>query len=211
MINLVLFDMDGVIFNGTNFWLDLHKAMGTERQAWQLWKGLGRLDYRRLSNITSKKIWRQKSSDEFWNLVYARSLVVGIEHIFTYLNENKIKSAIISSGPYQLAERAQQLFHINEIRANKLVIGEDEKFTGEVDVQVDDNHKDITAKEVMVKFGATYDTTAMIGDTQSDVSIAKLVSLSIAYNSIDLDLLEACRYKLAAGDLHNVVDLLRER
>ena len=211
MVDLVLFDMDGVIFEGGNFWLDLHKLMGTEEQAWQLWNGLGTHAYNRLSNVTAKKLWRQKPSDKFWELIYARKTITGIDEVFTYLNKNNIKSAIISSGPYQLAERAQQLFGISEIRANRLGIGEDGKFTGEVDIQVDDNHKDIPSKEIMSGFGATYDTTAMIGDTRSDVSIARIVSVSIAYNSNDSTLLEACRYRLGSGEIRKVVDLLREQ
>jgi phosphoserine phosphatase len=80
-----------------------------------------------------------------------------------------------------------------------------------VDVQVDDNHKDIPAKELMTKFGAGDNTTAMIGDTESDVAIAKLASLSIAYNSEDRTLLEACKYRLAEGEISKVVDLLKAR
>jgi hypothetical protein len=41
--------------------------------------------------------------------------------------------------------------------------------------------------------------------------IAKLVSLSIAYNSTDGALLEACHYRLAAGEIGKVVDLLRAK
>lgn len=211
MLELVFFDMDGVIFEGKNFWLDFHKVMGTEKQAWQLWTGLGASDYDRLSHLTAKKLWRQKSSEKFWRLIYARRPVTGVDQVFNYLNENKIKSAIISSGPYQLAERAQQLFSVSKIRANKLGIGEDGEFTGEVDIQVDDNHKDIPAKEIMTKFGASYDTTAVIGDSRSDLAIAKLVSLSIAYDTTDSALLAACCARVAPGEIYNVIDVLREK
>jgi HAD superfamily phosphoserine phosphatase-like hydrolase len=211
MLELVLFDMDGVIFEGKNFWLELHKLMGTEKQAWQLWKGLGAHAYDKLSHLTAMNLWRQKSSDEFWRLIYARRAVTGVDQVFTYLNENRIKSAIISSGAYQLAERAQRLFSITEIRANKLGIGQDGEFTGQVEIQVDDNHKDIPAKEIMSKFGASYDTTAVIGDSESDIAIAKLASLSIAYDCSDRGLLEICSFRVAAGEILKVIEVLRER
>lgn len=210
MVNLVLFDMDGVIFEGKNFWLDLHKALGTEKQAWQLWEGLGTHDYKKLGELTAKKLWQQKSSDKFWHLINERRLNNGIDKVFIYLSKNNIKSAIVSSGPYQLAEKAQHLFDISEIRANRLDIGQDGKFTGEVDIQVDDNHKDIPAQEIMSKFGATYKTTAMVGDTRSDVSIARLASVSIAYNSDDNSLLKACRYRLGVNQICKVIDALQE-
>ena len=204
MLRLVLFDMDGVIFEGKNFWLDLHKLMGTEKQAWQLWKGLGTRAYERLSDRTAK-IWQNQSSEHFWRLISERRTVEGLEQVFAYLHECQINTAIISSGPYQLAEKAQRLFSIDEIRANKLGISEDGTFTGIVKVQVDDNYKNIPAKEVMLQFGATYDTTAMIGDASSDVLIARLVSLSIAYNSNDTELLNACKYKVEDGEISKIV------
>jgi HAD superfamily phosphoserine phosphatase-like hydrolase len=211
MVKLVLFDMDGVIFDGKNFWLEFHAAMGTEKQAWQLWKGLGESAYRKLSHLTANSLWRGKSSETFLKMIWARKPVPGVDRVFAYLHDNNIRSAIVSSGPYHLAERARELFDVTEIRANKLYIDPDGKFTGEVDVQVDNNHKDIPAKELMTKFGASHKTTAMVGDTESDVSMAKLASLSIAYNCEDRPLLEACKYRLAQGEISKVVDLLNAR
>jgi phosphoserine phosphatase len=154
MVKLVLFDMDGVIFDGKNFWLEFHAAMGTEKQAWQLWKGLGESAYRKLSHLTANSLWRGKSSETFLKMIWARKPVPGVDRVFAYLHDNNIRSAIVSSGPYHLAERARELFDVTEIRANKLYIDPDGKFTGEVDVQVDNNHKDIPAKELMTKFDA---------------------------------------------------------
>lgn len=207
MLKLVIFDMDGVVFEGTNFWLDLHRLMGTEKQAWQLWKGLSENSYEHLSKRTAI-IWENRSSEHFWNLIAERKTVPGIEQVFTFLREHQIETAIISSGPYQLAERAQRQFSIGSIRANKLSIGKDGRFTGQVEVQVDNNKKDIPAQEVMQSYGATYETTAMIGDSASDVALARLVSLCISYDSNDLELLSECKYQVKKGEMLKVVELL---
>lgn len=206
---LIIFDMDGVIFEGKNFWLELHKLMGTEKQAWQLWNGLGKKDFQELSNITAMKLWRNKSSSTFKKLINERKPAEGIDAVFAYLHANNIKSAIVSSGPYQLAERAVELFGIDVIRANKLEIGKNEYFTGNVDVQVDENNKDIPAMEIMKKLGAIPDTTAMIGDSISDSMIAKVVSLPVAYDTLDEDLLSKCKYRLKAGEISKVVGMLK--
>jgi len=207
MLKLVIFDMDGVIFERRNFWLDLHRRMGTEKQAWQLWQGLSNSEYEHLSHRTAK-IWQNRSSEHFWNLISQSKMVTDIDQIFSYLQKHKIGSAIVSSGPYQLAERAQRLFSIGSIRANKLIIAQDGTFTGEVDVQVDDSRKDISAKNIMKLYGATYETTAMIGDSSKDVVIAKLASLSIAYNTDDPALLEECKFKIKAGKISQAINLL---
>jgi HAD superfamily phosphoserine phosphatase-like hydrolase len=209
MLKLVLFDMDGVIFEGKNFWLELHKLMGTEKQAWQLWTGLGSRDYERLSWLTAKKLWQGRSAELFLQLVAAREPVRGIEGVFAYLGESGIRSAIVSSGPYQLAQRARELFSIDEIRANRLEIDGNGRFTGSVDVQVDDNFKGVPARRLMAKFGADPDSTAMIGDAASDIAMSELASLSIAYDSNDSALLRACKHHVAGGEMSAVVDLLR--
>jgi HAD superfamily phosphoserine phosphatase-like hydrolase len=210
MVEIVLLDMDGVIFEGKSFWLDFHRRMKTETQAWQLWDGLGHRDYKRLGARTAD-IWKDRPSNEFWELINSRTLVPGIEDLFAFLNDNLVKTAIISSGPYQLAQRAQRLFHISEIRANKLYIAEDGSFTGHVEIQVDENDKRSTAEEVMAKLGGTFSRAAMVGDSASDAGVAELVAIPIAYDSTDDALLRACRYRIAAGEMRKVIDLLREQ
>lgn len=208
MLKLVLFDMDGVIFEGKNFWLELHQQLGTEKQAWQLWQGLAARDYARLSELTARKLWQGRSAQPFWALIDQRKPVPGIKDVFDFLHRQGVATAIVSSGPYQLAERAQTLFPIAAIRANRLGIGSDGLFSGTVDVQVDDGAKDIAARDLQAKFGASPETTAMIGDTDSDRALASLASLSIAYDAGDTDFAKACSHRLAAGEMAQAVALL---
>lgn len=211
MLKLVLFDMDGVIFEGKNFWLELHRQMGTEKQAWQLWDGLASEDYKRLSYLTAENLWRGRSAEPFQRLITDRKPVEGVDRVFAFLKENRIRSAIVSSGPFQLAERAKELFDIDDIHANKLEIDANGNFTGSVDVQVNDNFKDEPARELMTKFGADYDSTAMIGDSSSDRAIAELVSLSIAYDSTADDLHRVCSHSLDGGEMLKAMDLLQAK
>jgi len=211
MLELVLFDMDGVVFEGRNFWLDLHRLMGTEKQAWQLWSGLARRDYRRLSELTAGSVWRGRSSAPMLELVRARRPVAGIAEVFAFLAARGIRSAIVSSGPYQLAARAQSLFGVDAIRANRLEIGPDGVFTGKVEVQVDDSDKGAAARELMQRFGADRDTTAAIVDSASDIPIAELVSLSIAYSAAEPALRDKCTLSLPEGEMAKAIEYLRAR
>lgn len=208
MIQLVIFDMDGVIFEGRNFWLDLHRAMGTEQEARRLWRELGQSDYVRLSQFTVEHLWNRRPADHFWRLVHNRQLVTGISTVFAYLRTSGIKSAIVSTGPYQLAERAQELHGINLIRANRVEIDTDGKFTGKVEVQVDENRKDVVAKEIMKTLNIPPAATAMVGDTKSDAAIAKVVSFPIAYNAEDELLRKNCVAHLTAGHICDLIAIL---
>lgn len=210
MIKLIILDMDGVIFEGCNFWLDLHRALGTEKQALQLWKNLSKTDYKQLSYITAKLLWRHKSADIFWRLVGNRKSVTGVSRVFEFARANAIKTAIVSTGPYQLAERAQKMYGINIIRANRLEISANGTFTGNVDVQVDENHKNEVALEIINQLGVPAKFTAMIGDSVSDASMAKVVGLPIAYDTEDEELLENCVVHIPRGHLSDVIVTLSE-
>jgi len=209
MLDMAILDMDGVIFEGKNFWLDFHELMGTRRQAMQLWRGLHKNDYNLLSSHTAR-IWAGKSTEYFWRLIENRTLVAGIDHLLNYLHENLIPCAIVSSGPYQLAERAQCLLPITTIRANKLLISSDGCFTGAVDVQVDDGKKHLAAIAAMKEFGARSKFTAMIGDTFSDATIARVANISIAFNTNDNDLIRACRYRITSRHIDDAIPILKQ-
>ena len=208
-IGLVLFDMDGVIFEGENFWLDLHRAMGTEADAWRLWTAYGRTDYARVSNETVEKVWRGRSADLFHELIRARRYVEGVPALFGWLRENGIRTAIVSSGPYQLAERAQRDLQIERILANRVHITAG-NFAGTVDIMVDDNHKDRAALQLMQEMDVPAARTAMIGDSMADVRIASVTALAIGYNPQDAAMSDNVHTVLPAGHLADAVKIIAE-
>jgi phosphoserine phosphatase len=206
-IDLVIFDMDGVIFEGQNFWLDLHRALQTEERAWALWNEYGRSDYARLCTLTVEDVWHGKSAAAFWELISARRYVDGVLEVFAWLRAHRIRTAIVSSGPYQLAERAMRDLSVDRILANRVLI-EDGKFAGAVDVMVDENRKDDAARQIMTELGADRARTAMIGDSKSDARMAAIVGLPIAYNPQDPELVSAVDAVIPAGRLASLVDIL---
>ncbi|CBL44369.1 hypothetical protein HDN1F_07860 [gamma proteobacterium HdN1] len=183
----------------------------SRRAAPCIWKGLASKDYLRLSEITASKLWRGQSAQSFREMIRQRKLVPGIQIVFDFLHRHGIATAIVSSGPYQLAERAQALFSITDIRANRLDIDGRGIFVGTVEVQVLDNAKQIAGKALQERFGATFETTAMIGDSASDQALASIASLSIAYDADCADFLQACNHRLNSGEMERAVALLAAR
>lgn len=206
-IDLVIFDMDGVIFEGRNFWLDLHRALGTEAEAWRMWKAYGDTDYRRVATMTAGGVWRGKSAEALDRLVRERRYVVGIHDVVARLKRWGIWTAIVSSGPWQLADRARRELGIDLILANRLAI-QDGAIAGTVEIMVDENRKDQAAEHVMAAFGAAPMRTAMIGDSPSDARMAAIVGLAIAYDCKSPVLAAAVRAECAAGEIRRVIDIL---
>jgi HAD superfamily phosphoserine phosphatase-like hydrolase len=205
-VDLVIFDMDGVIFQGRNFWLDLHRAMGTEAEAWRLWHAYGKHDYPRLGAITVEQVWIGRSAVAFHDLIASRTYVDGAADVISWLRQHAVRTAIVSSGPYQLAERAQRELGIDVIRANRVAIA-GTIFTGTVDLQVDDTRKDLAATTVMTELGIRPSRTAMVGDTASDSRLAGIVGRLIAYDPDSPELTAAADAVIPSGHLRDLISL----
>jgi phosphoserine phosphatase len=207
-ISLVIFDMDGVIFEGRNFWLDLHRRYGTEAQALDLARQSLRSDYEALARYTVEELWKGRPAEPLLQLVAMRRYQPGIAEACQFLRaQRRLKTAIVSSGPIQLAERAQRDLGIDEIRANRVII-EDGRISGGVVVAVSDAGKLPVGLQVIARLGGAPDRTAFIGDSESDAALAGAVALSIAYDS-DSDVLDrAAKHHLRRGELAKLVDLI---
>jgi phosphoserine phosphatase len=151
-IEIIIFDMDGVIFEGGNFWLDLHNVYNSREEALELAKNFlytnRESDYIYLSKYTAKFLWRGKHSSDYFKLVEERKYQPGICQLFDCIHSKNLKTAIISSGSYELAVKAQRDLGISEILANRLIIN-DENLIEDVDVMVPDNRKDKVGKKLM--------------------------------------------------------------
>jgi len=205
--------MDGVIFEGCNLWLDLHKVYGTQKKALELAEQFlhtaRESDYIYLSKYTAKFLWQGKPASSYYAIVDERTYHPGIHKLFEYIHNHDIKTAIISSGAYDLAIRAQTELGIDVILANQIVIN-NSIITGDVNVMVPDNKKDKIGKKIMWDFGVKPNNVAFIGDTDSDVNLAKIVGLPISYNSESKKLRRVCKINLDYGELEKVVNILSE-
>lgn len=209
-IELVIFDMDGVLFEGYNFWLELHKKYGTEKLGLELADKYLTSDYDALAIQVARDLWKGKPASEYDLLVKERVYQPGVEEVFDYLRQKNIPSAILSSGPYDLALRAQKDLGIDAVWANRLSI-EDGLLTGEVEVMVRDHDKQDIGRKIIARFETTPSHTAFVGDSAADFSLAKIVGLPIAYNSNSEALNHACKHVLGYGELKQVISILESQ
>jgi phosphoserine phosphatase len=208
-IKLVIFDMDGVIFEGRNFWLDLHRRYSTVADALDLAERYLKHDYETLGRITTEVLWKGKSATPFLDLVHQRRYQRGVAELIEGLRQYGVMTAIVSSGPMQLAARAQEDLGIDEIRANKLQIV-DGRVCGPVNISVPDSEKGRVSLEVMRCLAVTPDESAAVGDSESDVGVAQVVSLPVAYDSDSAELDNIARVHLRKGELLKLRDIVRQ-
>ena len=208
-IQLVLFDMDGVIFEGKNFWLELHQHYGTQKKGVAFANKYLDSDYDRLVRLVAGNLWKGKPASAVLTMVEQRRYQPGVFEVFEFLHANSILSAIISSGPYELALRAQRELGIPVVRANHLVV-ENGLIQGEVEVMVPDAEKARVGREVMEELGIPPSKVAFVGDSVSDIELAKIVDLPIAYNAQSEDLIEVCKVVLSYGELNKLREIIQK-
>jgi phosphoserine phosphatase len=199
--------MDGVIFEGRNFWLDLHHCYSTEAAALALAEHHLKDNYEGVAQYTADKLWKGRPAAPFEELVREREYQDGAFELFSDLRRRGVKTAIVSSGPLQLALRAQEDLGVDEVRANKLSIV-DGRISGNVVVGVIDSEKARVAREVMSSFGVAPAQTAAVGDTDSDVETAESVGLAVAYDSVSPDLDRVADIHLRKGELRRLTEVL---
>ncbi len=206
-IQLVIFDMDGVIFEGDNFWLELHRRYGTEREGLELASKYLVSDYTNLANLVAGRLWKGKPASVYNLMVKRRLYQPGVRKVFGYLKRHNIHSAILSSGPYHLALRAQKDLGIDAVWANRLSINND-AITGEVEVMVRDYDKKDVGLGIIRQFNAEPSRTVFVGDSDADAALAEVVGLPVAYDCKSERLRKACKYALNYGELERLTDII---
>lgn len=205
---VVIFDMDGVIFESKNFWIELHQLYGTQKEALQLADRLMTKNYKLMAEITVQSLWRGKSAEPFWDLVYKSQYQPGVKEVFNFIKACGIKTAIVSSGPLQLAKRAQRELDIDEVRANEVII-KDGVINSVVEVNVAENEKGNVGLKVIEKLGGNPAMTIFVGDNDSDIPLAKVVGVSVAYDTESEKLKRVSKYVLAYGQLLELINIIK--
>ncbi len=206
-ILLVIFDMDGVVFEGKNFWLDLHRHFGTQEQGVASADKYLSADYDRLVKIVAGNLWKGRPAGPYFSLVAERKYQPGVKRVFQFLNSNRILTAIISSGPFDLALRAKNELGVDEIRANRLEI-KDGQIAGSMEIMVPDAEKRRVGMDLMESLHIEPSRAMYIGDSDSDVELAEIVGMSAAYDSISERLNEVCDIRLKYGELGKLTTLI---
>ena len=207
MIKLAAFDMDGVLFEHFNFWYELHKRFGTYKKGKELTEKYKRNNYEKLVKEVVHKLWKGKSALPYFDLVKKSRYLPGAKETFSELKKRKIKTAIITSGPRELALRAQKELGIDFIFTNELVI-KDNVITGEFKWPVADgkNEKVKALKELCNKLNINLNEVAYVGDNYNDIGAFKIVGLAIAFNSEEEEVKKYAKIVIDKKDLREILN-----
>lgn len=203
---LICFDMDGVLLEYANFWMELHKAWGTYEEGRALTDKYLEEDYEELVEQVVNRLWKGKNRKEYDELVNFQAYMKGIQEMFEFVREKVWISAIITGSSISVAKRVQKKFVVDHVFGNELVF-KDGRVSGEYKglVEVGRHHKARILRELCLDLGISTKEVIYIGDTYQDIPAFEEVGLSIAFNPRDEDVKKAADIVVDSDDLRDVV------
>ena len=205
-IPIVFFDCDGVLV--TNFlWPNLHKAVGLSDELDKKWWD----EY--YSGIITNEQWVKNVADFYrkqkLNKILFEKTLSDIKfneeafEIFNYLKEQKILTAIISSGIDFYVKKVAKVLNPDYWRANATFHFDNNGLFTKWDYLTDDNQtKVIQINEICEELGIKPTDTIFVGDTDNDLEAFKLTRHGILYKGKNPD-----HIKLAWKSIGNLMQI----
>lgn len=202
---LVVFDMDGVIFEDDNFWTRMHIAYHTENPGFELTEKYLKTDVKKLADEVIGKLWKGKKAGKFNELVKTAAYNSGARETIAELKEKGVKTCILTSGPVQLARRAQQELGIDAVYGNEIEI-KGGKITGRYKwLSLDYSHKGETFLGICRDFGVNPEDAIVVGDNEQDIFKFEKAGFSIAFNSGSMELKNHADLVIDDSDLRKIL------
>lgn len=207
MTKLIVFDMDGVIFEHFNFWIELHRAYGTYEEGIELTKKYIKTNYQKLVEEVIGRLWKDNPASVYFDLIAKVGYALGAKETIAEVKKRGYKIAIISSGPSDLAERAMKELGIGYIYANKLLIKGD-KVAGSKSMEywpIRMGNKADALRDLCKKHHLFLRDVVVVVHEENDIKMARSAGTAIAFNPTSEELRKYCNVVVEAKDLQEIL------
>ncbi len=207
MPRLICFDMDGVIFEHTNVWLELHKKYGTLEEGIELTKKYLKTNYAKLVEEVVGRLWKGKPESKFLELLNSIRYIDGTKELFSWLKKKGYKIAIISSGPKRLAAKAQRELGVDYIYTNELIF-KDGKATGDFKWPIAAGRKAVVLRKLCQEHNIDFKDCIVVGHDHADIKMAKTAGFAIGFCPEDEELKRYCSVIVDKKDLRELIPII---
>lgn len=206
---LIVFDMDGVILIVDNFWSRMHYKYNTADEGFRLTEKYLKTNIKKLADEVIGRLWKGKSADGFFELIESAKYNPGVNETFAELKKRRIKTCILTSGPIQLAKKAQKELGVDAVYGNEMII-RNNKITGEYNwLSFDYSHKGETFLRICRDLGINPKEAIVVGDNDQDVFKFEKAGFSIAFNSKSEKLKKSADIVIDDNDLRKVLEFVK--
>ena len=197
--------MDGTLTKHSSVWWRLHQHFGTtdEGKLYYDQYFAGEINYDTWADLDAG-LWKGESLEEVMKVVEATQLTLGAKEAIKTLKDHDLKTAILSGGLDVMANDIGRRVGIDYVLTN-ILRHKDRILTGEVENLVAWGGKADVVRQINKHFEIPLEKTAFVGDGRNDMSVFKVVGLSIAYNPEDQDVADAANFVVRDDDLRAIL------
>ena len=207
-IEMVLFDMDGVLVDSISSWHHVHTYFSTNNDH--------SVDAYVKGRITDEEFIRRdvsqwKKNDKFifkkeLRAIFASvKLMNGAKTCVQQLKDYGVMVGIVSAGIDVLADKVASMLGIELIYANQLVTDDSGRLTGEGVVNVPLMHKDRVVERISKEYHISQNRIAAVGNSCFDIPLLRSAGLGIAFHPDDECIIEEADVVVREKDLTNIL------
>jgi phosphoserine phosphatase len=190
MIRLAVCDLDGTITRRENVWMEIHKVMGTEKEAREFYRKYknGEISTYRAWAEAEASLWRGQSREKLMGIVKNIPLYSGITDMVSEFKNRGIRVVILSSGLTLLTDFLKDKYGFDDTLANELVFDNEGRVTGKVRSKVPFDKKGEILLSYLERTGINPSECLAIGDGENDIPLFNICKYRIAFNpTFDLE------------------------
>jgi phosphoserine phosphatase len=211
-LELVIFDMDGVLTDIISSWKYIHDYFNTsnERSVNEYLQGkIDDKEFIRRDAILWKENGKPTTIKKITEILSDVQLMKGAKESIATLKRNEIKTAIVSAGLDILSEKVAKKLGISYVYSNGVKSDEHGKLIGEGTVGVRLMYKDLIVRKLADKLNIPLDRIAAVGNSCYDIPMFEIAGLSIAFNPEDDCTREAADVIVEGKDLTKILSVLK--
>lgn len=207
-IELVIFDMDGVLTDIISSWKYIHDYFKTsnEKSVDEYLKGkIDDMEFIKRDVLLWKENGKPITKDKLVEILSDVPLMKGAEKCITYLKENEIKTAVVSAGLDILAHRVADELGIDYVLANGVKTDEQGRLNGVGVLAVRLMYKDLAVKTLAEQQNTPLERIASVGNSCLDIPMFEVSGLGIAFNPDDDCIRKAADVIVKGKDLNKIL------
>ena len=207
-LELVLFDMDGVLTDIISSWKYIHDYFKTsnDRSVNEYLRGkIDDMEFIKRDVSLWKENGKLVTADRLIEILSDVPLMKGAEKCISTLRDSNIRTAIVSAGLEILADRVARELKIDYVKSNGIKTDKSGRLTGEGILNVRLMYKDLAVKSLLKELKIPLNRVASVGNSCFDIPMLEITSMSIAFNPFDDCTIEAADYHFFEKDLSKIL------
>ncbi|MGB0652812.1 MAG: HAD-IB family phosphatase [Thermoplasmatota archaeon] len=210
-VELVCFDMDGVLIDVGSSWVMVHRHFGVENEVSLRAYLNGEFDDAEFIRRDAA-LWLAKqpklTRDDFREILRIPPFMDGVRGTVEAIQAAGIECAIVSGGVDVMAENVAKKLRIPHVAANGFVYDDEGHMTGEGVVKTPLNDKALPVLEFARELDVPLDRVLSIGNSLPDVSMFEVTGRSIAFHPEDDYTRDHATWTIEDGPLTQILPLV---